>query len=390
MDYTRLSSKDVTNHVCTTLNMENDKTWIRFRGGWSNMPKLYKIVCQHSKCAEFMKKCGLGMLLEINVLKDDQQLSHEIVERFWKSTNTFPFPTFEIGLTPNDFSWLTRIEVGKGVKLNYLDWNANDENKEDCVEYVENLLPNLAEFAYNKAQEKKAKDKKKALATNKGKVKVTEKGSDSEEEDIDEILEPSDSEKEIGENGEKIVYGLDVYSYLKKKSGGIKCVDLCDWLKTFKGVKEVEMEPYWEEITRVFLLWLIGQVLMPNSVSTTKVGWLCNFEDLSEIKKFDWGTPTLACLYKSLGEVSSRKWKTFNGMWMILEYWFYYYFHTLNPKIDGNAPVWEDVWPKIKVFNKDKVSAVQRDMGRHSITIARKQLELRSLQGTTWQPWLGS
>ncbi|RZC79763.1 hypothetical protein C5167_042343 [Papaver somniferum] len=65
---------------------------------------------------------------------------------------------------------------------------------------------------------------------------------------------------------------------------------------------------------------MIGQVLMPNSVSTTKVGWLCNFEelDLENINRFDWGSPTLACLYKSLGEASSKL-KTFNGMWMILE-----------------------------------------------------------------------
>lgn len=60
------------------------------------------------------------------------------------------------------------------------------------------------------------------------------------------------------------------------------------------------------------------------------------------------------------------------------------------PKIDRNTPVWDDLWPKIKVFSKENLAEVQRDMGRHSITIARKQMENRSIQGTTWQPWRGS
>lgn len=278
MDYPILSSKGEENHICNTLDIVDGEPSIRFRGGWSNMHNLYEIVCKNEKCKLFVDQCGLGRLLEINVSKDDQQLTHAIVERFWKCTNTFHFPTFEIGLIPNDFSWLTGLEVGKGVKLDYVNW-CDKENRETCLEYVENLFPNLAQLIFDQAEKKKAAKKKKALEKGKGKAKTTEQESD-DEEDIHENLQPNDSEEEIGENGENRIRGLDVSSYLSKRSGGIKCVDMCDWLKTFNGKGGVAMDPYWDEIVRVFILWMIDQVLMPNSVSTTKVGWLCNFEEL--------------------------------------------------------------------------------------------------------------
>ncbi|MCL7043794.1 hypothetical protein MKW94_021775 [Papaver nudicaule] len=138
---------------------------------------------------------------------------------------------------------------------------------------------------------------------------------------------------------------------------------------------------------------MIGHVFLPNSGSVAQIGYLASFEDLfekdGEYPK-DWGSPILAHLYHALNEVSSGRVVTFNGMWNVLEYWFYYYFHTLVPAIKGNPKYWKDEWPEMKVFNRDQLATSQQDLGKFSKINARKQVNLRSIEGTTWQPWDGS
>ncbi|RZC71947.1 hypothetical protein C5167_035104 [Papaver somniferum] len=175
------------------------------------------------------------------------------------------------------------------------------------------------------------------------------------------------------------------------KGGGIPCSHLYRWLLQFKDVATDDMEPHWQEITRAFLMWVIGQVLFPNSSSIVKVGWLASLEDLEKIGTYDWGGATLARVYQSLCETSSGRILSFDGMWMILPYWFYFYFRSLIPIFEeripnsfGYEPIDLDRFPQIAVFNKDQLADVQVGTARHSRPEAQRQIDMRTIESTTW------
>ncbi|RZC68604.1 hypothetical protein C5167_032480 [Papaver somniferum] len=71
------------------------------------------------------------------------------------------------------------------------------------------------------------------------------------------------------------------------------------------------------------------------------------------------------------------------GMAMVLEYWFYIYFHTLTPFLKEGVPT--DVWPAIMIFKKDSLVKFQRGTSKHSLNTTRQQIELRTIVGTEWQ-----
>ncbi|KAI3960952.1 hypothetical protein MKW98_019153, partial [Papaver atlanticum] len=175
-------------------------------------------------------------------------------------------------------------------------------------------------------------------------------------------------------------------SYGILKSRGLRLSYLRAYIVGREGKDNTEC---WKDMLRCFLLWLIGQVLYGESSGVVYCGWYEAVQNLDKFDSYDWGTAIMARLYRSLDECS-RGSKSFSGMWMILEYWFYSYFQTCTPSLDEEQIPSVNVWPRIELYNRVNRSDTQCDIGKHSFQLARQQIDLRTAESTIWMPWANS
>ena len=73
-----------------------------------------------------------------------------------------------------------------------------------------------------------------------------------------------------------------------------------------------------DEIERLFILWVLGQVFFTNSSSNAHVGWLKALENLEKAPDYDWGSSILGHLYYSLDDASGGN-KNIFGIWWIIQ-----------------------------------------------------------------------
>ncbi|KAI8571874.1 hypothetical protein RHMOL_Rhmol01G0153700 [Rhododendron molle] len=74
-----------------------------------------------------------------------------------------------------------------------------------------------------------------------------------------------------------------------------------------------------EQLTRAFLLYLLGQTLFANMDSSVHTQFLAPLQHLGAIREFDWGSSALATLYHNLGACSRDKSPILGGHYRVLE-----------------------------------------------------------------------
>ncbi|KAF6157928.1 hypothetical protein GIB67_015244 [Kingdonia uniflora] len=79
---------------------------------------------------------GFEAFLRIKAGNSDNRLIHALVERWWPSTNTFPFLCGKLGVMPLDFVTLTGISFGIGLELAY-------DDKYSVFEEAQTLFPRI-------------------------------------------------------------------------------------------------------------------------------------------------------------------------------------------------------------------------------------------------------
>ncbi|KAI8568199.1 hypothetical protein RHMOL_Rhmol02G0179100 [Rhododendron molle] len=93
------------------------------------------------------------------------------------------------------------------------------------------------------------------------------------------------------------------------------------WLsKTFMKA-EILTHVSVEQLTRAFLLYLLGQTLFANKDGSVHAQFLAPLQHLEAIREFDWGSSTLATLYGNFGACSRDKKPILSGHYRILELW---------------------------------------------------------------------
>lgn len=73
-----------------------------------------------------------------------------------------------------------------------------------------------------------------------------------------------------------------------------------------------------EQLTRAFILFFIGSVLMPNKANSVYLHFSPNLMDIKKISSYNWGSLALTVLYRNLDFVS-RGGKSMRGLWKVVE-----------------------------------------------------------------------
>lgn len=111
-----------------------------------------------------------------------------------------------------------------------------------------------------------------------------------------------------------------------------------------------------DELTRILLLQCIGDFLFADCSLRVDKRWCVLLDSLDDVGSYDWGTPALGNLYKTLDDQSSCKQKDMSGMWMILLFWYYFYFRNCQPVLKDNLRDDElDPHPDIHLFHESNL-----------------------------------
>lgn len=140
-------------------------------------------------------------------------------------------------------------------------------------------------------------------------------------------------------------------------------------------------------------MWCFGHFLLAHSTGKVDKRWVLLLTDLDRVGKYDWGLASLGNTYKYL-EGWSTKGTNLAGMAMVLEYWYYYYFHNMQPLLRQTPGGQYDIFPKICLFKKIRIASRkrghqvgQKDTMKHSVKSARIQIDTRTSESCIWQPW---
>ena len=81
-------------------------------------------------------------------------------------------------------------------------------------------------------------------------------------------------------------------------------------------------------ITRAFLLYMISCTFFAGTGDLAPLGLLASMEDVSKIRKFNWGGAALATMYRTMCDMSRGVTKDFGGMpfvWEVMLLPFYFF-----------------------------------------------------------------
>lgn len=304
---------------------------VNFRGTVKEISTLYEIVVANNPDAQrYCDNCGFSSIFKFSFTNSDRGLVEALAERWWQKTKSFHFRDFEVGLLPVDWYMLTGIPTGVPSKRQV-------------------VMPPL------------------------------EVGTKYKDLDM--------------------YFGtLPTFGAWDDNVNWLSCGTLRRYILSRSGIDNTHVA---EHLTRMFFLWCLGHSLLANSTGKVDKRWILLFQNLNEVGDYDWGIASLGNTYKYLDEWSSCESKDLCGMVVVLEYWYYYYFHNLQPLLnEPEVPLpagrHEDVFPKMLLFTRERIQSRkrdkkggQKDVHKHSCSIARDQIDLR-LGSCTWQPWINS
>ncbi|XP_026413057.1 protein MAIN-LIKE 2-like [Papaver somniferum] len=277
-------------------------------------------------------------MFEFNLCCADFKLTEALMERWWKKTMSFHFPEFELGITPLDFVRLTGIPIGGGRKLPTIPVGLK---KRHYIGYDSTYLSCVKENhgARTAAYEQAVRERRKG-----DKVGVWDSSA-------------------------SVIPISFLVHYINSREN-----------QNNEGV--------WEELTRIFLLWCIGRFLLGNTTTRVSKGWLELLQNFHNLDEYDWGSAALGNLYDCLDRWTTSDRDEMGRMWNIVEYWYYFYFRNCQPflRIDETIINNQCIYPAILLFRKDNHRG-QVDRFKHSISVARHQIDMRTGDAVIWQPW---
>ncbi|KAF9599569.1 hypothetical protein IFM89_039385 [Coptis chinensis] len=141
---------------------------------------------------------------------------------------------------------------------------------------------------------------------------------------------------------------------------------------------------------RAFMLYVIGNVLLANSHSKVRLGYLASLIQIDEIGSYDWGGAAYMHLIMSLDLVCrfgiDNGSKAVVGMWQVIEYWYYSYFRNgMHVRILEEP----DQFPAINNWGPTYRHKVAGE-AHCNLSLARQQIESRTRSSIVWLPWIDS
>ena len=124
------------------------------RSSVGGLHEFYKSICRFPVAKQFIDNCGFGSVFQIHFPKrQDNCLTSGLFERWWHTTGTFHFPSFEIGFTPLDFTQITGIPIGRGMRIT-LNPISKEEINEMAPATIDCLLPYIKAKLVGKKKER--------------------------------------------------------------------------------------------------------------------------------------------------------------------------------------------------------------------------------------------
>ncbi|XP_026429233.1 uncharacterized protein LOC113325242 [Papaver somniferum] len=347
-----VSSREHSDHkLKIPSTAEERQKALKHRSSVSQLHELYNAVSRFPHARKLVEDSGFSSFFKVHYPKpQDNCLTTGIFERWWHTTNTFHFSSFEIGFTPLEFTQITGILIGRGNRISLVDISM-DQLLEIAPQTIDCLVP----YLNAKATTRRRKG---------GEIMVIV----GIEEVREEILV------------DKRVEVVDRYKGIRKSL--IKV-----FLDHRLGQENNVLEK--EQIARSFLIWCFGNVLFPNKNNVVEIKWLNIIRDLNVLRHYDWRSSLYGSILWGLNTGVTCNKPDLQFFSYPLMPWFWAYFRCLFPYTKAENENM-DPWPAGRLYDgdqRDLRKGAQSDTGTHSVTLVRYHIDNFPLDSVVWSPW---
>ncbi|KAF6146782.1 hypothetical protein GIB67_007496 [Kingdonia uniflora] len=124
-NFQQLTQLDGKGHLSTSVATTSTRVRFKYRLMLVKLREVYLILIEVPHLKQRLKATNLMSVFDCKIGNGDNQLILAMVERWWLTTHTFHLPYRELGITPRDFTVLTKIDMGQESQWNLMSHTQN-------------------------------------------------------------------------------------------------------------------------------------------------------------------------------------------------------------------------------------------------------------------------
>ncbi|KAF6151801.1 hypothetical protein GIB67_010375 [Kingdonia uniflora] len=122
LDFRQLTQPDRKGHLSTSVATTSARVGFKCRSILAKLREIYLRLIKVPHLKHKLKATNLMSVFDCKIGNGDNQVVLAMVERWWPNTHTFHLHCEELGITPRDFTVLTRIDIGIGEPIIFEDF----------------------------------------------------------------------------------------------------------------------------------------------------------------------------------------------------------------------------------------------------------------------------